>query len=224
MVNHYHLVLQTPRANLARGMAQLNSTYAQTFNRRHDRVGHLFQGRYGCRLVQGDEHLLTTLRYVALNPVESMLCAGPGTWRWSGHAELLGLVPPVLVDVAQTQALLAEAAAQATLTYASLFDDATPPRLPAARGGVVAGDARFAELALAAAPHSTEMPRRQRFAARPTLTELFENDRDAGLLAAYHEFDYSQREIAEFLGCHYSTVSRWLHTPEGRRRVGQRKT
>ena len=224
MVNHYHLVLQTPRPNLARGMARLNSSYAQAFNRRHDRVGHVFQGRYGCRLVQADQHLLTTLRYVALNPVESGLCARPVSWRWSGHAEILGLAPPRLVDVDKALALIAYGRGNPTLAYSGMFEDEAPVLPPPARGGVVVGDARFAEAGVAAAIHSTEMPRPQRFAARPALRDLFSDDRDTGLLAAYFEHDYSQREIAEFLGCHYSTVSRWLRLAEQRRGMWQRKT
>lgn len=62
MGNHYHLLVETPRANLAKGMRQLNGVYAQSFNRRHGRDGHLFQGRYGARLVQADEHLLAVDR------------------------------------------------------------------------------------------------------------------------------------------------------------------
>jgi putative transposase len=224
MVNHYHLVLRTPRANLARGMARLNSAYAQAFNRRHERVGHLFQGRYGARLVQADEHLLTTLRYVALNPVESLLCRGPDRWPWSGHAELLGLKSPSVVDVKATYSLLSHRATDARLTYAGLFADPTPEPPLIDPGEVIAGDARFAERALTTAVHSTEMPRPQRFAARPGLRELFRDDRDAGLIAAYYEFDYSQREIADFLECHYSTVSRWLLLAERRRGMWQRKT
>jgi len=53
MGNHYHLLVETPRPNLARGMRQLNGVYAQRFNRRHNRVGHLTQGRYGAVLVEG---------------------------------------------------------------------------------------------------------------------------------------------------------------------------
>jgi REP element-mobilizing transposase RayT len=90
MPNHYHLVVRTPNADLSRGMRQLNGVYAQTFNRRHDRCGHLFQGRYGGRLIQSDQHLLESIRYVALNPVRSGLVRRAEEWPWSAHAELCG--------------------------------------------------------------------------------------------------------------------------------------
>ena len=64
MTNHYHLLVQTPKANLARGMRQLNGVYAQSFNRRYRRDGHLFQGRYQARLVQADEEARS--RYCAI--------------------------------------------------------------------------------------------------------------------------------------------------------------
>jgi putative transposase len=71
MGNHYHLLIETPEANLARGMRQLNGVYTQRFNRQHGRVGHVFQGRYKAIVVQKDKHLLELCRYVVLNPVRA---------------------------------------------------------------------------------------------------------------------------------------------------------
>ena len=58
MANHYHLLIETPKANLSIGMRQLNGIYTQSFNRRHKRVGHLFQGRFKTILVEREFHLL----------------------------------------------------------------------------------------------------------------------------------------------------------------------
>src|SRR4030066_2354760 len=69
MNNHYHLIIETPDGNLSSGMRQLNGVYTQAFNRQHNRVGHLFQGRYKAILIQKDSHLLEVCRYVVLNPV-----------------------------------------------------------------------------------------------------------------------------------------------------------
>ncbi|RRQ21110.1 transposase [Thiohalobacter thiocyanaticus] len=71
MTNHYHLVVETPEANLSRGMRQLNGVYTQTFNRRHGLVGHLFQGRFKGILVEREAYLLELSRYVVLNPVRA---------------------------------------------------------------------------------------------------------------------------------------------------------
>ena len=70
MTNHYHLLIETPEANLSRGMRQLNGVYTQALNRRHGRVGHIFQGRFKALLVEKDGYLLELCRYIVLNPEE----------------------------------------------------------------------------------------------------------------------------------------------------------
>jgi putative transposase len=65
MDNHYHLVIETPEGNLSQGARQLNGIYTQRYNRRHRRVGHLFQGRYKAILVERDCYLLELCRYSA---------------------------------------------------------------------------------------------------------------------------------------------------------------
>ena len=91
MGSHYHLVVQTPAPNLSRGMHLLNGKYAQRFNRRHQRRGHLFGERFFSVLVKTDSHLLSVLRYVARNPVAAGLCETPREWRWSSYRGLVGL-------------------------------------------------------------------------------------------------------------------------------------
>lgn len=98
MDNHYHLLVETPEANLSRGMRQLNGVYTQAFNRRHKRSGHLFQGRYKAILVEKGAYLLELARYIVLNPVRVGLVRQPGRWRWSSYRATAGLeeVPPFL--------------------------------------------------------------------------------------------------------------------------------
>ncbi|WP_224961202.1 transposase [Geomonas subterranea] len=76
MGNHYHLIIETPDANLSQGMRQLNGAYTQTFNKRHGRVGHISQGRFRAVVVQQDSHLpgIVTLRGTEPHP------------RWNGGA------------------------------------------------------------------------------------------------------------------------------------------
>lgn len=73
MGNHYHLLVETPDGNLAKGMRQLNGVYTQRFNQIHNRVGHVFQGRYKAILVQKESYLLELSRYVVLNPVRARM-------------------------------------------------------------------------------------------------------------------------------------------------------
>jgi len=85
MENHVHLLIETPQANLAVGMQRFHGLYAQTFNERHGRSGHLFQGRYGSVRVTTDSQLWMLVRYLAVNPVKAELCKRAADWRWSSH-------------------------------------------------------------------------------------------------------------------------------------------
>jgi hypothetical protein len=83
LTNHLHLVLKTPRPNLAKGMQLFLSSYANGWARRHQHSGHLFQGRYRTELVEDETYLWVLTRYVHLNPVRAGLAAKPDAWRWS---------------------------------------------------------------------------------------------------------------------------------------------
>ncbi len=99
MNNHYHLIIETPDGNLSAGMRQLNGVYTQTFNKRHKRVGHLFQGRYKAILIQKDSHLLEVCRYVVLNPVRAKAAERPEMWKWSSYQGTRGKEkPPSMPD------------------------------------------------------------------------------------------------------------------------------
>ena len=91
MPNHYHLVVETPRPTLSDGMRQLGAVYSQAFNRRWERCGHLFQGRFFSLHVQRDSHLRELLRYVALNPVRAGLAKAPEGWPWGSYRATAGL-------------------------------------------------------------------------------------------------------------------------------------
>lgn len=88
MTNHYHLVVETPDGNLARGMRQINSVYTQHIDRRYSRVGHLFQGRYKGVLVGKESYLLELARYVVLDPVRAGMGNDAAHWPWRGHDRL----------------------------------------------------------------------------------------------------------------------------------------
>ncbi len=75
MDNHYHLLVETRRPTLSRGMREVNGVYTQGFNRRHRRVGHVLQGRFKAILVDRDSYLLEVSRYIVLNPVPGYLPA-----------------------------------------------------------------------------------------------------------------------------------------------------
>jgi REP-associated tyrosine transposase len=89
MTTHYHLVVRTPSADLARGMQRLNACYAQHFNRRHGETGHRFERRYHSVLVESDAHALELFRYLALNPVRASACRDAKAWPWSSYSSIV---------------------------------------------------------------------------------------------------------------------------------------
>ena len=82
MTTHYHLVLETSLAHLSDGMHRLHTTYAQRFNRRHDRRGHLFESRFSSWVIRDDTHLEATCRYVLDNPARAGLSLDGHPWPW----------------------------------------------------------------------------------------------------------------------------------------------
>lgn len=85
MPNHYHLLLETPRANLSAILHHLNTSYTNYFNAKMGRVGHLFQGRYRAILVEKDSYALELSRYIHLNPVRAHLVKDPSDYFWSSY-------------------------------------------------------------------------------------------------------------------------------------------
>ncbi|MBF0458283.1 MAG: transposase [Nitrospirae bacterium] len=85
MDNHYHLILETPLGNLLKVMHGLNGRYTGYYNRRHSRVGHLFQGRYKGIIVDKDEYLVSLSRYIHLNPVRAGIVDKPEDYKWSSY-------------------------------------------------------------------------------------------------------------------------------------------
>ncbi len=83
--NHYHILLQTPEANISRSMRHLNGVYTQRFNRRHKVDGPLFKGRYKSIVVGADQYLLQLVRYIHKNPVKAGLVEKPDQYTWSSH-------------------------------------------------------------------------------------------------------------------------------------------
>lgn len=91
MPNHYHATLKPTLPNLSEAIQRLNGGYAQWWNKRHSRVGHVLQGRFKDQIVDRDDYLVTLTRYVVRNPVRAALVHKPEEWRWSSYAATAGL-------------------------------------------------------------------------------------------------------------------------------------
>ena len=90
MGNHYHLLLETSKGNITKVMHYLNATYTGYFNRKYNRVGHLFQGRYKGILIEKERYLLSVSRYIHVNPIRAMITKLPEEYRWSSYPEYIG--------------------------------------------------------------------------------------------------------------------------------------
>ncbi len=220
MENHYHLLIETPQANLSRGMRQLNGTYTQAFNREHRRGGHLFQGRFQAILVEKEAHLLELCRYIVLNPVRARLVKTPGQWSWSSFLATAGKAPvPDFLTVGWVLENFGSYRKVAQRRYEVFVGEGKEVESPwpSLKGQIYLGSDRFVARHQPDAVLS-EIPRRQTQAVRPGLALLFSKKRsqDEALILAYRRYGYRLGEIGEFLGVHYSTVSRYLKRAECR--------
>ncbi len=91
MPNHYHLLVETTRGELSRGMHTINGLYSQFFNSRYQRVGHLFQGRFKALLIDKNSYWLAVGRYIHQNPVRAGLAREPWDYPWSSCSQMMGL-------------------------------------------------------------------------------------------------------------------------------------
>lgn len=230
MGNHYHLVIETPVGGLARGMRHLNGVYTQYVNRVHQRVGHVFQGRYKAILVEKDRHLLELARYVVLNPVRAGWVNDPGDWPWSSYSVMLGEAPPP--GWLQTDWLLAQFASEHTAAVARYRDFVRagiglPPVWADVHGQVFLGSADFiGRMQASIGVSSAEVPRAQRHPqVRPVSCYVTDfDDPHTGMAAAYASGDHTMQAIARAFGVHYSTVSRAVRREEMRRSMLECKT
>jgi putative transposase len=104
MTNHYHLILETPHANLSQAVQWLNAAYAPYYNRRHPLCGHLFQGRFKAILLDSGPYLEVVSRYIHLNPVRAGLVAEARRYPWSSCRYFVGAEKAP--DWLQTQQIL----------------------------------------------------------------------------------------------------------------------
>ena len=120
MNTHYHLLVETPKPNIASGMQRLNGLFAQTFNRQHRRSGHVFERRYHGEPLERDAHLLEVVRYIVLNPVRAGLCEAPEEWPWSSYRATVGAEPcPPFLTVSTVLGLFGHDAATSAREYAA---------------------------------------------------------------------------------------------------------
>jgi len=218
MGNHYHLLIESVDPTLARGMRHLNGVYTQTFNRRHKRSGHLFQGRYKAILVEKDSHLLELARYIVLNPVRARMVRSCKDWRWSSYRATAGLESASsFLTTGWILAQFGQRSSKARQAYRRFVSAGRGETVwEELKGQIYYGSDEFIEQHVPVGSCAfREIPQEQRLADRPSIEDVFmETSEERAVAKAYCEYGYKLREIAGYLGVHYSTVSRWLKKQE----------
>jgi REP element-mobilizing transposase RayT len=215
MDNHYHLLIETPDANLSKGMRQLNGVYTQTFNRIHGRVGHIFQGRYKAILVDKDSYLLELSRYIVLNPVRAGMVHSPAEWPWSSYSAMLGQADSTKgLSTERLLALFGNSREKAVMSYKKFVSEGLEQPSPwqFLRNQIFLGNDEFVEEAqslINGKGELSEIPASQR-RLPPMMLDDYEAsspDRNSAIVNAYQSGGYTLKEIGRHFGLHYSTVS-----------------
>lgn len=219
MLTHYHLLIETLEANLSRGMHYLNTIFAQSFNKKNNRVGHVFQGRYKAILVQKEKYLLVLSKYIAANPVKDGLVEQPEDWPWSSYRATIGMEKePEFLCTDWILGQFGEYRSGAIEAYKCFINETPCMEMPTkiVKGDIFLGDGDFIEEVrgkLDCTDKIKKVVRIQRMESRPELFELFHDTatkliRNENILLANEKYGYTVTEVSNFLGVHHSTVSK----------------
>ena len=216
MDNHYHLLIETPEGNLSMGMRQLNGVFTQRFNRRHKRVGHVFQGRYKAILVQEGAYLLELCRYIVLNPVRAQMVEIPNDWHWSSYLGTAGINPPPnWLSIKPLLGAFSTDNKQAVLAYRRFVTQGVDMESPWSelRNQIYLGDDAFVEAMqsrIAEDADLKEIPAQQTQRMALPLEAYLEaaSNRNEAIWQAYRDGGRSMAQIADHFGLHYSSISK----------------
>jgi REP element-mobilizing transposase RayT len=223
MGNHYHMLIETPDGNLSIGMRQLNGVYTQAYNRRHRRSGHLFQGRYKAIVLQKDSHLLEVCRYVVLNPVRTGMVEKPEKWKWSSYQATAGrgkshlcLTTDWILGQFDTKRSRAEK------RYRRFVIDGIKQEsvFNYVKAQSILGEEDFVDSLkgyIKGYKDIAEISKSQRYLDRPEIKKIFisstlhnREKRNRKIIEAVNKYGYTQREVADYLGMHFTSISRIL--------------
>ncbi len=222
MDNHYHIVIETAEANLSKGMRQLNGVYTQYYNIQHDRVGHVFQGRFKGILVERDEYLLELARYVVLNPVRANVTKTIGVWKWSSYKAMVGKESaPIWLETDWILGQFSRQRKRAIEKYVDFVRAGVglPPIWDSLKNQIFLGTEKFIrkqQKLIDKKASLGEVPRLQR-RKLPRPLDYYDNqykDQKKAICEAYLSGGYTLKEIGEYFEKHYSTVSRIVKESE----------
>ena len=216
MDNHYHLLIETNRPSLSKGMKHLNGTYTQFFNRSHKRVGHIYQGRFKGILVEKESYLLELSRYIVLNPVRARMVRTAKDWQWSSYRATAGI--SIAHSCLTTDWLLSGFCNQrksAQHAYREFIQKGRnqPSPWENLKNQIYLGSSEFVEeMQCKLEPdHSlNDIPKKQKQAALKPLNYYQQryDSRSKAMAKAYLGGHYTLKEVGQHFGVSYATVSR----------------
>jgi REP element-mobilizing transposase RayT len=144
MINHFHLLCETPKSGLSRHMQRLLVKYTNLFNKRHHRRGHLWRARYKAVLVEDGNYFLHCSRYIHLNPVKAKICSRPEEYAWSSYRHYVECAEDLKwVTTSRTLRSFQDKLDYATFVVEGIQQDLKNP-FEKAIGGVIFGSRTFA--------------------------------------------------------------------------------
>jgi hypothetical protein len=215
MSNHYHLLVETPDGNLSSGMRQLNGVYAQSFNRTHKRVGHVFQGRYKAILVEKESYLLELARYIVLNPVRAKMVLDPIEWPWSSYRAMNKKANKDRLFTDLIFSVFGNRRSQSIIAYKRFVSQGKglPSPWTYLKNSMVLGSDQFldeVQSMIDDLEELDEVPRKQRRTPALPLREIEpqSSSRDDAILKMYKTQQYTLKKTGDYFGLHYSRISR----------------
>jgi putative transposase len=229
MDNHYHLLVQTPNSNLSKGMRHLNGVYTQSYNRRHNKTGHLFQGRYKSILVEANAYLLELSRYIVLNPVKASMVDQVGGWKWSSYQAMIGeCQSPDWLSSDYLMSLFSPQRKTAIKRYNSFVEAGLKngPIWSKITNQIYLGDKSFVDEVqqfLIDRKPDIQVPKVQKRSIPKLLSEYqsMTNSRDEAIVLAYASGGYSYQELGNYFGLHFTRIGKIVRT--ARQSKGQAK-
>jgi REP element-mobilizing transposase RayT len=223
MDDHYHLVVEVPKANLSKGMRQLNGVYTQHVNRRHDQEGPIFQGRFKSVLIEKKSYLVPVCRHVVTNPVRAKEPQSFLNYKWSSYRALAGQVrTPSFLHGADVLAHFGKREKDAQRKYREYIRKGVDIESPLAQRAnqVLLGSPRFLnemQPLLQGEKLAKKGPKAIR--RRRSLNAIFKKvddktrvERNGLMKIAHLDYGYTLMEIGDHLGLHYTTVSKVVNS------------
>ena len=198
------------------GKTMTKAVYSQAYNRRHNKVGHLFQGRYKAILVDEDAYLLELVRYIVLNPVKAMMVKEVEDWKWSSYRATTGESPsPGWLSVDSVLAQFSPQRKRAIQKYKAFVTDGLKngPIWAQLNHQIYLGDAEFVEQMqthLKNDQADVQIPKIQKRSVPKPLMD-YESEalnRDQAITEAYASGGYSYQEIGDYFGLHFTRVGK----------------